>query len=112
MWTPAASMSTFEILFRLTVVVVLSSYLYLKHRQRVRRRSERYKPAEWTGKPIDVTQLKPILEKLRRDYLGARQPSIGVPFHRSLLGLARRTVVQLAYFQERESHEQAHAHGR
>jgi hypothetical protein len=112
MWAPAASMSTFETLFGLTGVVVLSSYLYLKHRQRMRRESKRGKPAEWTGKPIDVIQLKPTLEKLRRDYLAARQPSIGVPFHRSLLGLARRTVVRLAYFQDRESNEQAHAHGR
>ena len=105
-------MSALEVIIGLTSVAVLSSYLYLKHRQRVRHRSKRYNPAEWTGKAIDITKLKPTVEHVRRDYLAARQSTRFILFHRSLLGIARRTVARLAYFQDRESHEHAHDHGR
>jgi len=100
-------MSAFEIIIRLAAVAVLASYLHLKHRQRARCRPGACDPAEWTGKSIDVTKLKPAVEDLRRDYLAARQPTRGIFFHRNLFELARRRVARLAYFQDKESEEQA-----
>jgi hypothetical protein len=103
-------LSALEVIIRLAAVAVLSSYLYLKHRQRVRRQwvngyPKGYNPAEWTGKGIDVTPIKPGLEDVRRDYLAARYTASGTFFHRSLLGLARRTVAGLAFFHDREPAE-------
>ena len=105
-------MSALEVIIGLTSVAVLSSYLYLKHRQRVRHRSKRYNPAEWTGKAIDITKLKPTVEEVRHDYLAGRQSTRGRLFHRRLLELARRAVTRLEYFQDKESHEHAHEHSR
>jgi len=105
-------MTNFEIVMRLTSVAVLSSYLYLKHRERMRRRLQGCNPAEWTGKPIDVANLKPTVEEVRHDYLAGRQSTRGRLFHRRLLELARRAVTRLEYFQDKESHEHAHEHSR
>jgi hypothetical protein len=55
-------MSVFEYIVGLAAVAVLLSYLCLKHRQRKRSRSGRDDPAEWTGKGMDVTALKPAIE--------------------------------------------------
>ena len=96
-------MPDIEVTIGLAAEAILVSYLYLKHRQRVRSRPERYDPAEWTGKAIDVTKLKPMVEDVRRNYLAARQLAKGVCFHRALLGLARRAVARLAHFHDRES---------
>ena len=98
-------MSDLEMIIGLAVVAMLSSFLYIRHRQRVHQQYERSDPVQWTGQAIDVTKLKPTIEDLRRDYLAARQSTRGIHFHRSLLGLARRTVARLAYFHDRESEE-------
>jgi hypothetical protein len=98
-------MDDFEIIIGLSMVAVLSSYLFIKDRQRMRSRFERHGWAEWPGKAIDVTPIKPVIEDLRRDYLAARAPTRGIFFHRSLLRLARRTIARMAYFQEREPEE-------
>jgi hypothetical protein len=92
-----AIMSDLEIILRVAAVAALSSYLFFKHRQRVRSRYEPYAPAQWTGKAIDVTPLKPTVEDVRRDYLAARQPPSDMFHRRILLGLARHTVARLAY---------------
>jgi hypothetical protein len=92
-------------------VAMLSSYLHVKRRRRVRSRSERYDRTKWTGKAIDVTKLKPALEAVRRDYLSARQSTRGIFFHRSLLRLTRRAVARLAYFHGRASEEPAQTDG-
>jgi hypothetical protein len=94
-------MSILEVTIWLAVVAALASYLYAKHRQRLRSASERYDPAKWTGKAIDVTKLKPRVEDVRRDYLAARQPAKGLCFHRALMDLARQAVARLAYFHDR-----------
>jgi len=94
-------MSNLEVIIRLTVVAALASYLYAKHRQRVRGRLGRYNPAKWTGKAIDVTELKPRIEGVRRNYLAVQQPAKGLCFHRALIELARQAVAQMAYFQDR-----------
>lgn len=95
-----ANMSDSEILAGLVAVALLSGYLLLKRCHRVIHRPP--DAALWPGKPINVSNLKPRIEGVRLDYLRARQPSQGAPFHRSLLALARRTVAQLAYFQGKE----------
>jgi hypothetical protein len=103
-------MSGIEVTIQLAVVAALASYLYRKHRQRRRSRLERYDPAKWTGKAIDVAPLKPRIESVRRNYLAAQQPAKGLCFHRALLELARRAVAQLAYFHDRASEHHAQAH--
>jgi hypothetical protein len=105
-------MSGIEIMIRLAVVAVLASYLGIKHRQRKRRSPYRYDPAKWTGQAIDVTKLKPRVEEVRRDHLRTRAPAKDLCAHRALLTLARRVVARLAYFQDRESDNHAHTHGR
>ena len=104
-------MSDAEVALRLAVVAVLAGYLYIKHRQRVRRREERYDPAEWTGKAIDVTDLIPRVNKVRQNHLAARQAPKGFYFHQALLDWARQTVARLAYFRDRKSAEQAQTRG-
>jgi hypothetical protein len=100
-------MSQSEIIIRLAALAVLLSYLYFKHRQRLHSQSQEYDPAEWTGTAMDVTQLRPTVENARRNYLAARPAQMGILFHKSLLGLARRTVAQFAYFRDRDSQERA-----
>jgi len=104
-------MSGAEIILWLALVVLVGSSLYIKHRQRVRSQPERYDPAKWTGKAIDVTQLKPKVENVRRNYLAARQPPKDLCFRRALIEMARRAVAQLAYFHDRAPEHQAQAHG-
>ncbi|MGA2543684.1 MAG: hypothetical protein ABSG78_19220 [Verrucomicrobiota bacterium] len=103
-------MSVLEIIVGLAAVAVLLSYLCLKHRQRKHSRSGRDEPAEWTGKGMDVTALKPAIEGVRRDYLAGRHSARGIFCRRSLIRLARRTIARMAYFHSRESqeHEQIH----
>jgi hypothetical protein len=100
-------MSGTEIILWLGLVALLGSYLCLKHRQRVRSHYERYESAEWTGKAIDVTELKPKVEEVRRNYLEARQPVKSPCFHRALIELARQAVARLAYFHDRVPEEHA-----
>lgn len=104
-------MSPLEVTIKLALLAVLTSYLWLKHRQRVRNWSPKCDPAQWTGQGIDVTQLKPKVETVRRDYVAARRPATGVCFHRALLTMARRAVAQLGFFQHREPQAQAPRHG-
>jgi hypothetical protein len=103
-------MSGFEVIIRLAVVAALAGYLYAKHRQRLRPESERYDPAKWTGKAIDVTQLKPRVEDVRRNCLAVRQPAKETCFHRALLQLARHAVAQLAYFHGRAAEDHVSTH--
>jgi hypothetical protein len=104
-------MSFSEIIIRLAAVAVLSGYLYNTHRQRIHSRPGRYDATEWTEKGIDVSQLKPSVEEVRRDYLAARRSAKDTFFRRSLLGLARRAVARLAYFHDREPEEHPQTHG-
>jgi hypothetical protein len=102
-------MSEWETILELVALAALSSYLDLKHRQRERKQSRGSEA--WTGQGIDVTKLQPTVEDTRRAYVAARRSTRGVFVHRSLLGLARHTVVRLAYFRDRESEEHSQAHG-
>ena len=102
-------MSSLETNIELAALAVLSSYLYIKHRQRVPRQGRCSEP--WTGRGIDVAKLQPTVEETRRAHLAAQRSTRGVFVHRSLLGLARHTVARLAYFRDRESEEHAPTHG-
>jgi hypothetical protein len=101
-------MSLTEVIVRLALVALLASYLVFRHWQRERQRVGPKNPAEWTGKGIDVTALKPTLDEVRRSY--PRPQPTGACFHRSLLALARRAVTHFAYFQERESQANREKH--
>jgi hypothetical protein len=101
-------MSVTEVIIRLALVALLASYLVFKHCQRERQRVGSRNPAEWTGKGIDVTALKPTLEEVRRSY--PRPSQKGACFHRGLLALARRAVTDFAYFQEQEEQPNGEKH--
>ena len=104
-------MSETDVAIWLAVAAVLvAGNLYTKHRQRVRSRKQRYDPAEWTGKGIEVTSLRPKIEQVRRDHLAARQPARGRCFHRALLNWARQAVARLPYFRDKESEDHARTH--
>jgi hypothetical protein len=95
-------MSGTEIILWLALIALLACYVRIKRGQMLRTRWEPCDPAKWTGKGIDVSRVMPKVEDLRRDYLAGRQPIKGVSFHRALVELARKAVVGLAYFQEKE----------
>ena len=103
-------MSGTDIILWLGLVALLGSYFYIKHRRAVRSRSEPSDAAKWSGNSIDVTQIKPRVEDVRRNHLPAQQPAKGLCFHRALIELARQAVARLAYFHDRasEDHPQAH----
>ena len=103
-------MSLTEVIIRLAVVAVLVAFLCFKHWQRERERVGPSNPAEWTGKGLDVSPIKPTIDEVRRTY--ARPAAKGICFHRSLLALARRAVAHLAYFRQRqpEQSNEKHAH--
>jgi len=103
-------MSVFEYIAGLAAVAVLLSYLCRKHRQRQHRRSGADEPAEWTGKAMDVTALKPAIEGVRRDYLIGRHATRSIFCRRTLIKIARRTIARMAYFHTREwrEHEAIH----
>ena len=102
-------MSGTEIILWLVLIALLGIYLGIKHRQILRRQSEPCDPAKRTGKAIDVTQLKPKVEVVRRNYLAAQQPANGLCFHRALIELARQAVARLAYFHDRLPEDHARA---
>lgn len=90
-------------------LVLGASYLFYKHRQRVRDWATRDDPQKWTGHGIEVSALRPRVEQVRRDYLVAPQAARASWFHRCLVELARRAVIQLGYFQQRD--QDAHKYG-
>jgi hypothetical protein len=96
----------------LATIAVLAGWLVRRHRQRMRQYRPVCDPAKWTGKAIDVTKLKPTVEDLRRDYLATRHARKSVGYRKTLMGLARRAVLQLAYFRRREADEHAATHAR
>jgi len=89
-------------------VALLGSYLLFKQWQRDRQRFGPSNPADWTGKGIDVTSMKPTLEEVRRSY--PRPAARGVCFHRHVLHIARGVVGDMRYFQEREGEEREDFH--
>ena len=78
------------------------AYLWLKHRDRLRRWVPSNDPKKWTGHGINALELKPRIDNVRRDYLAARSVAKRVCFHRVLLRLARRAVSRLGYFRHRQ----------
>ncbi len=104
-------MAWFRLVIELSALTLGGWYLWLKHRERLRNWTPQEDPAKWTGHGIEASELKPRVEQVRRDYLGARQATRDVCFHRALFGLARRAVMQLGYFRRRESEEHARDYG-
>lgn len=103
-------MTAIEIVIRSVTVVALGSYLYLKHRQRLRRESWRLDEAGWTGKAIDAATLKPTVDHVRRNYLTARLPVFASGFHSTLIKLAKQALSRLAYFQHGTLDQQGRFH--
>lgn len=99
------------LILQLLGVALGASYLFFKHRQRVRNWAPRDDPQKWTGHGIEVSALSPRVEQVRRDYLVARQATRGIWFRRSLVELARRAVMRLGYFQHRKTAQNAHSYG-
>ena len=88
------------------VLVALESFLYLLHRRKRRRLSERPEASEGTGRAIDPSLLKDAIEEVRRDYLAVRRRHRGC-FHQALLKAARREVARFSYFQGKRAEDPA-----
>lgn len=102
-------MSVVEIIVRLAAVALLASYLFIKHRQRVRNWPGPQDPAEWNGRGIDATKLMPRIDRVRHDYLSARQPAVrGIWYRKALLTLAGQAVARLSFFRSRKPEDEAH----
>ena len=99
------------LILELIGLIVGASYLWFKHRQRARNWTAREDAQKWTGHGIEVGTLRPRVEQMRHDYLAERQVARGAWFHRSLLEMARRTVMQLGYFRQRETEQDPHKYG-
>ncbi len=104
-------MSWFQLIIELTALTLGGCYLWFKHRQRMRNWTPREEPEKWTGHGIEASELKPRIEQVRENYLAARQAAGGIWFHRYLLRLARRAVMELRYFRHREAEARSHDHG-
>lgn len=93
-------MSFLEIIARLIAILILAGYLLHKRRQReLDWRPEPQDPAQWNGKPLDITPLMPSIERLREDYLGMPHSVIHeAPRRQRRIALARRALGRLSYF--------------
>lgn len=100
-----------EIILRLAGLAALGGYLVFKSRQRLLREFDYCQAAQATGKAIDATKLKQLLEEVRRDYRSALHTPKSNLFRRGLLASARQTMVRFAYFHDRilEEHAVTHA---
>jgi hypothetical protein len=100
------TMPWFLFLVELAGLALGASYLWLKHRQRVRKWAPMEDPAIWIGHGLEASGLKPRIERVRRDYVGALPAARGVCFRRHLLGFTRRAVMQSGYFRHKDAEEQ------
>src|SRR3954470_23339728 len=97
-------MSFSELVARLIGLVLLGSYLFLRHEERVSTR--RKDAARWTGQAIDVTRLTPRVNQVRQDYLAfGRFSRPGFWYRYRLLEMAGRTVAQFSFFRNRREHD-------
>lgn len=100
-----------RLIIELAALISGGYYLWFKHRQRVRNWTPRDDPQKWTGHGIEVSEVRPGLERLHRACLVGRRAAQGTWFRRSLVELARHAVVQLGYFQNRTTDQEAHKYG-
>jgi hypothetical protein len=86
-------------LILLSVAVILTGYLYLRHRQRAR---DCPPEKQWTGHGIDASGISDRVDRVRNDYVAELQSrSRGVCRRRDLLTLSRQVVVRLPYIRDR-----------
>ncbi len=87
----------------LVALAMLGTYLFAKHRQRVRRlASAEPETGSWTGTGLDTSQIAPRVAQLRRSHSAALHPGTGAAsYHAGLLALARNMVRDFAYFRAR-----------
>jgi hypothetical protein len=99
----------------LVLITWLCVRLSLRHR-RERRRPTAF--AEHSGKPLDLSTIKPRLDHVRQDYVGvAHSKPSDAGYHQTLLFGARQQLLQMAFFRnaragrtvpgEDEMHEQS-----
>jgi hypothetical protein len=100
-------MSFSEIIIRLVAVVLLTTYLLIKDRQRLLRQSGSQNPTGKTGTPIDVTALIPSVDRARQDCRAGRVSLRSTRHREELRALARRTVEQRTYFRASASGDDA-----
>ena len=63
------------LILRLVALVILGSYLFLKHRQRAMILPPPADDPNWKGQGLDVSRLEPRLARLRSDYLAGLPPA-------------------------------------
>ena len=88
--------------FEAVALLVLIGYLYRKYLERFCHRASQ-DPVDWDHQGIEVSRLKPRIERLRGDYLA--DPLINPRlnrFRRSCLVLTRCRVGRLSYFRKKQ----------
>jgi hypothetical protein len=104
-------MDWFPFIIAWVALVVCGFYLHLKHRKRLCNWVPRDNPEKWTGHGLDTSQLTPRVEAVRQQHTAFQQAPRNSFYHRGLLAFARRTVLQLGYFQHQEPEEHAPLNG-
>jgi hypothetical protein len=94
--------------FRLIVLAVLITYLWVRvvlrlRAEEVRRRA---RESQFPGRAFDVSAIAPRIRRVRHDYLEAARGRSRYEYYRAgLLAAARRIVTRFSYFRcERHEH--------
>lgn len=99
----------FSDIFWLSIVALLSAYLYWKDRQRYKKKLS-FVENDRVGHGIDVFDLRNRLQKVRSNFPESLPAVPGATSNRkSLLASARRVIGHLSYFQKRETPSQSPA---
>ena len=86
-------------ILRLVALVILGSYLFLKHRQRAMILPPPTDDPNWKGQGLDVSRLEPRLARLRSDYLAGLPPATNSGrFRDGLVASARRKLGGCSFF--------------
>ena len=95
---------------QLIVAALLALFLFVGHRQRVRRRAA---SRQWTGRAFEVSAVAGRIQRLRQDYVTEAHSHPGQSSRRrALLAMTRRVVGRLSYFRKTETqHPDAGEHG-
>jgi len=102
-------MSYLEVILRLSLVAELVGYLAIKHHRRSRRPAERPDRPLPPGTALGTAPLRPVVDKVRHDYLAARHSPPAPQVQARLVKAALQEVPQLAYFHDRNPDDHSDA---
>lgn len=102
-------MSILEIIVRCSALVILSGFLLYKRRQReCEWRPKPQDPAHWNGRSLDLTPVKPAVERLRQNNFVVSRSAVREGFRRQdRVAHARQVLGCLAYFCDGKTKKEA-----